>query len=191
MNRRRFISLSMMLGGGAVAAYYGHKFVKLNDTPNLVYLQQHQQTIAELADLIIPRTNTPGAKDAKVQDYIIFQLTKQSSKKTCNNFIEGLDSIMRNGFENYNKPFIELNKNQQASLLKHYENDARSTNEKIKKIKQKIFGKPFFVTLKELTTVGYCTSLEGSTKGLAYAAIPGKYLAVTGYQSGQLSWATK
>ncbi len=40
------------------------------------------QQLAEVADLILPRTDTPGASDAKVQEYIDFQLAKDKVRQT-------------------------------------------------------------------------------------------------------------
>lgn len=40
------------------------------------------QQLADVADLILPRTDTPGASDAKVQEYIDFQLAKDKARQT-------------------------------------------------------------------------------------------------------------
>ncbi len=37
--------------------------------------------LAEIADIIIPRTDTPGASDAKVQEYIDFQLANDKARQ--------------------------------------------------------------------------------------------------------------
>lgn len=181
----------MILGGGAIAAYYGNKYIKADGAPNLDYINHNKLIIAELADLIIPRTETPGAKDCSVDQYIIYQVNHHLSNKDTNNFIEGIQEIIKTSTIKYNKQFIDLSQTEKYNLLKSFESEASNLKGKMAKIRNKLFGKPFFTTLKELTTIGYCTSLKGSTMGLNYTAIPGKYLAITNYQSGQRSWATK
>lgn len=191
MNRRKFISLSLILGGGAIAGFYGNKFIKANGAPNLDYLKSQSQLIAELAEQIIPRTNTPGAKDCSVEIFIIDQVTNHLNRKSSNNFIYGLQDLVTECESKFNQSFINLTPSNKQLILKQFEEDARSINEKLAKVKNKLFGKPFFTVLKELTTIGYCTSLKGSTMGLNYMAIPGKYIAINNYHKGQRSWATK
>jgi len=159
MNRRGFIKSLIILGGGALATYYGNKYVKSNGTPDLAYLDQNHDIIADLSETIIPKTETPGAKEALVHEY--------------------------------NLTFSKLNKNLQIEVLSHFRDEDLNFSGNLGKVKNKIMGKSFFLILKEYTCIGYCTSMLGVTKGLAYEAIPSRYVACSKYSSGQRSWATK
>ncbi|MCH5720423.1 gluconate 2-dehydrogenase subunit 3 family protein [Niabella hibiscisoli] len=61
----------------------------------------------------------------------------------------------------------------------------------LNKVKTKLIGRSFISLLKDMTAIGYCTSELGATKGLAYEAVPVKFIACMPLIQGQKSWATK
>ena len=190
MDRRKFISALFILGGGAAATYYGHKFIKSTGTPDLAYLDTHDDLIADLAEVIIPTTDTPGAKEAKVHEYIIHMIKNTSDEKVRNNFIDGIKDVEIYAQHEYKLPFTKLNTEQKINVVTYFQKEGENFNGNLGKLKNKVFGKSFFLILKEYTCIGYCTSMAGVTKGLAYEAIPGKYITIN-YNPGQRSWATK
>lgn len=190
MDRRKFISSLLILGGGAVATYYGHKFIKSTDAPDLAYLESHQDVIADLSEVIIPATDTPGAKEARVDEYIIQMIKNSNDIKLKNNFIDGIKDVEIFSFSEYKLPFIKLNKEQKIAVVSYFQKEGKNFEGNLGKLKNKVFGKSFFLILKEYTCIGYCTSMLGVTKGLAYEAIPNKFMN-TNYSPGQKSWATK
>lgn len=99
--------------------------------------------IADLADLIIPRTDTPGAADAKVQEYIDSMLA--SDKKRKADFRLGLAT------------FAPLDAKGRAARLKTISASKPDTPE----------GR-FFTSLKDLTIDGYYQSREGLTQELGW-----------------------
>lgn len=191
MNRRGFIKTLIILGGGALATYYGNKYVKSNGTPDLAYLDQNHELVADLAEIIIPKTDTPGAKEALVHEFIIRKIKNTDDVKIKNNFIDGLKEIQEYSLNEYNLTFSKLNRNLQIEVLSHFRDEDLNFSGNLGKVKNKIMGKSFFLILKEYTCIGYCTSMLGVTKGLAYEAIPSRYVACSKYSSGQRSWATK
>lgn len=191
MNRRKFISSLIILTGGVAATYYGHKYLELIDTPDLNFLDQNKNLIGDLAETIIPATDTPGAKEALVHEYIIHMIKHEKDVKTQNNFINGIKELEEYSFSQYKTSFSNINKEQKVQVLKHFQKDGENFKGNLGKVKNKFLGKSFFLILKEYTCIGYCTSMLGVTKGLAYEAIPSKYLAVINYSTGQKSWATK
>ena len=93
MNRRKAIGSLFLLAGAGVASYTGLRFYKLYKTPELASLPHFKTLIDELAETIIPRTHTPGAKDAQVGDFIIRMITDCTSKKEQNTFLYGLHDV--------------------------------------------------------------------------------------------------
>ncbi len=73
MNRRELIQRVTMMLGGVMSAplMAGAMGEVLNATPNLDITDLQKSLIAEVADVIIPATTTPGAKEAGAQNFII------------------------------------------------------------------------------------------------------------------------
>jgi hypothetical protein len=111
--------------------------------------------------------------------------------KIQNNFINGIKDVEIYSFDEYQLPFVKLNKEQKITVVRYFQKEGENFKGNLGKVRNKFLGKSFFLILKEYTCIGYCTSMLGVTKGLAYQAIPSKYLAITNYSSGQRSWATK
>ena len=78
MNRKTAIKniLGFVILGGVSGGIY--EFFKHGNPIPLKLLHKKKFLIAELAEVIIPRTDTPGAKDAKVEDYIIKMITENT-----------------------------------------------------------------------------------------------------------------
>jgi hypothetical protein len=190
MNRRKFISSLFILAGGAAATYYGSEYLELIDNPDFSFLDKHKELIGDLAETIIPTTDTPGAKEAMVHEYIIHMIKYERDVKIQNNFINGIKDVKEYVISEYKLPFEKLNKEQKIAVVSYFQKEGKNFGGNLGKLKNKVFGKSFFLILKEYTCIGYCTSMLGVTKGLAYEAIPNKFMN-TNYSPGQKSWATK
>jgi hypothetical protein len=191
MNRRKLIGLILVAGGGTAIGIGGVKWFQLNKTPDLSYLDQKKDLLAALAETIIPATNTPGAKEAGVGDFIYMMINECTDKKTQNKFLEGLKDLEDYCASQYNKSYTQCSEAEQIIVMKHFQIKGRPMGGIIGKAQNKLLGKSFFTTLKEYTAKGYCTSELGATKGLAYIAIPGIYRGSVDNTKGQRSWATK
>jgi len=176
------------LGGVSGAVY---DFFKHGAPIPLSQLPQKKQLIADLAELIIPRTDTPGAKDAKVEDYIIKMITENTDTNAQKSFLTGLGELERYTTNKFNKPFINCDHDQKTEILQHFYDKANYPLAIINKVNKKFFGYPFFFLLRDLTVKGYSTSFLGATKGMVYDYIPVNYQACIPLQKNQLAWATK
>jgi Gluconate 2-dehydrogenase subunit 3 len=191
MNRRKAIARIALIGSGTAAAYSGLKWYELKKAPDLAYLLQRRELLADLAETIIPATDSPGAKEAAVQDFIIMMIRDCTEIKTQNKFIDGLKELEHYCEAEYHHPFNLASDQEKHTILKYFEEKGKSYKGIFGKVQNRLTGKSFFNTLKEYTAEGYCTSEAGATKGLAYIPIPGKYLGCVPMQQGQKSWATK
>jgi len=191
MNRRTAIKniLAFVVLGGTSGLLY--EFFKHGEPVPLKLLPQKKLLIAELAEVIIPRTDTPGAKDAKVEDYIIKMITENTDAKAQKSFLTGLGEVEHHAVAKYHKSFLHCDKNEKIEILKHFEDKANYSFEILNKINKKYFGSPFFFQLRDLTAEGYSTSFLGATKGMAYDYIPVNYEACIPINKNQLAWATK
>jgi len=191
MNRRKAIARILLITGGSVAAYSGYKLWDWNKSPDIKYLEQRKDLIAALAETIIPATDSPGAKEAGVNNYIITMIKDCTEIKSQNKFIDGLKELERYCSSSFSKTYQQCSLQQQHQTLKHFEERGRAYSGIVGKVENKFFGKSFFETLKNYTAEGYCTSEAGATKGLSYLYIPGKYIGCMPLQQGQKSWATQ
>ena len=181
--------LALVTLGASSGALF--EFLKHRESIPLHLLPQKKELIAELAETIIPRTDTPGARDAKVEDFIIKMISENADAKTQNSFLAGLASLEHYTYNNYQKQFINCNAVQKAEVLKHFEEKETYSLDILNKVSKKLLGPSFFYQLRDLTVEGYCTSSLGATKGMAYDYIPVNYEACIPLKKNQLAWATK
>lgn len=160
---------------------------KLNLNSFLVY----KELIAELSETIIPKTDTPGAKDAGVENYIINVLVNCTGQVEQNKFLNGLIDLQDYTQKKFNKSYFKCNLNERTFILTHFEDKGVYSYQILNKINNKFLGGSFFSLLKNLTIEGYCFSKIGATEGLAYDYIPGSYEACIPLSASQKSWATK
>jgi Gluconate 2-dehydrogenase subunit 3 len=191
MNRRKAILSIFLIGGGATATFSGYKWYSIHKTPDLNYLDAHQPLVADLAETIIPATDTPGAKEAMVHVTVISMIKEAADRKTQNIFIDGLKEVEQYSNSHFSKSFSALAAAQQVEVVSHFRDAGKNYSGMIGKIKNKFAGKSFFHILKEYSTIAFCTSKSGATKTLAYDFIPGAYNSCMPMTHGQKSWATK
>lgn len=169
----------------------------------------------EIAETIIPRTATPGAKDAGVGEFMNVMIRDCYTPDDQEIFRSGLASIEKLSKEKYNNGFMQITPEQRTALLTTLDKEAneytqtpeyKSKKEELavrEKIKNSVeegkgnFGyvkavmpRHYFSMMKELTLLGFFTSEPGATKALRYAAIPGKYDPCMPYAKGDKGWAT-
>ena len=143
-----------------------------NEVP-LVFSAGQQKLIANLADVIIPTTDTPGAKTAGVDQfigYVIGHCTAPIQQETFQKGLQQTDSFSQVAF---GKSFSELDNSQRIEI--------------VNQLTQR--EKPFFLNLRELTIVGYFTSEIGATKALEYLPVPGRFQGDIPLKSDQKAWA--
>ncbi len=191
MNRKTALKRIVLLTTGLVAAAGGVKLYQAYKKPGLVNLDDYQKLIDELADVIIPRTNTPGAKDVGVGDFIINMVKDCCSRQNQNSFIQGLGDLEAYVKDKYNRTFVACTIDEKIAVMKYFQNKSKNNNGTIAKASRKVLGDPFFWILKKYTLIGYCTSLNGATMALQYDYVPGKYIGSIAIKNEQKGWATR
>lgn len=172
------------------ASYVGYKAYNFF-AEGSIKLEDKKSLIAELAETIIPKTDTPGAKEAKAEEAILVFLKDCTDRKTLVNFMNGLEEVNVYALSLFKRGFEECDRQQREQILSYFEKEGKQLPGLLGKVKRKILGRPFFETLKEYTVWGYCTSMVGATQGLAYLYIPSKRLSCIDMVPNQKSWATQ
>jgi hypothetical protein len=140
----------------------------------------------EIAETILPKTDTPGAKDAKVGEFmtrIVRDCYTQDEQKT---FLDGMKKLDDASKQQNGRPFLESTPGQRHDLLVTLDKEQKTYSTS----KKEADPVHYFRMMKELTLWGYFTSEPGATKALRYVAVPGKYEGCVDYKKGDKAWAT-
>lgn len=198
MKRRDALARVALLMGGTLTAPTLIAFLDgcktSNETANaanFTFSADQLSMVSEIAEIIIPKTDTPGAKDAKVGEFIQLMLKDCYYPKDQKSFMDGLSKLEE-------KDFMKGTPEAQTALLTTAETDAGNELKRIgderKKAKDagQTFeepGVPFFRLMKELTLLGYFTSEQGAQQALEYVPVPGRYDGCIDLKPGQKAWA--
>lgn len=191
MNRRTVLKRLSLVTGGVIASAGGIKLYHLYKAPPLSLLEAYRPLLADLADAIIPPTDSPGAKSAGVGDIVAKLVRDCTDRKSQNNFMDGLVALADRAERKYGKSFGQCSPTEKEAMLRHFEQADEPFGGWIGKADRKMEGDPFFVTLKNYVVIGYCTSKAGATQALRYDYVPGKYEGIVPLVPGQRAWATK
>jgi len=148
--------------------------------------------VGELADIIIPRTDTPGAKDVGVPAFIDGMVFEVYPAEARENFMKGLAAFQADAKKEYGDDFAECTTEQKNAFVKK-QHDALAGSKTESQAWYKSGGngaKPFILEMKELTLVGYFTSEVGATQTLQYNQVPGPFKGCVPLTEVGKTWAT-
>ena len=189
MNRREAISsVALLLGGtilGSEAFLSGCK-TKTSTDVGVSFAANDVAFLNEVAETILPATTTPGAKEAKVGEFMTVIVRDCYEEKDQKIFMEGMKKLDDASKTKNGKIFMESTPAQRHDLLVALDKE-QSTYQKSKKKEDPTH---YFRMMKEMTLWGYFTSEAGATKALRYVAVPGKYEGCIPYKKGDKAWAT-
>lgn len=190
MNRRDALSrVALLLGGTVVGA---EVFLTGCGAPDKKFGASVDLTpddiafLDEVAETIIPATTTPGAKDAKVGEFMARIVKDCYSDADQKVFLEGMGKLDAASKSKNGKTFMNSDPTQRHDLLVDLDKEQKDYMSKKKD------GDPshYFRMMKELTLWGFFTSEPGATKALRYVAVPGRYEGCIPYKKGDKAWAT-
>lgn len=128
------------------------------------------QVAADLAEVILPATDTPGAKDANVEIFIDKMITEFYAPKEKNLLLSSLKKLSETEFN-------DLNFEEQSEFVSEF-----IANEQ---------NRDFFLLFKLTALMGFFTSETGATQVLQYDPIPGGYWGCEALEEfGRKTWAT-
>lgn len=153
-------------------------------TPTALTLDQ-ARLVDVVAELIIPATDTPGARQAGVPQFIDRVLADYYDKDQAERLRAGLARMDADAQAAHGDVFTALTPQQQVELLTGYDRESVAAKA----------GAPsqthFFSTLEDLVTVGYFTSEPGATVALRYEPVPGAYHGCVPLSDIGRAWATR
>ena len=66
-----------------------------------------KKLLTDLAETIIPATDTPGARESGAVDYMLNLLDQCTDTKTLNRFVEGLQDLEDYTLKEFHRPFSD------------------------------------------------------------------------------------
>jgi len=113
-----------------------------------------------VCELIIPETDTPGAFEAAVPQFIDLMLTDWYADAEKKRFLDGIDSLIKQFRVDHKGEIAMAPFNEQQDFVYALDVDAWQARQ------VKSDPLPVFATIKELTLIGYYTSEIGETQEL-------------------------
>jgi gluconate 2-dehydrogenase gamma chain len=127
--------------------------------------------VTQVADIMIPKTDTPGAKDVGVPQFIDIMLKDCYKKEDQDHFMEGLKAFDEGAKTAYGDAFLDLAPEKKLEHVNKVHVQALEEQRNTQPAPKR----PFILVVKELTLLGYFTSKPGATEVLQYEAVPGAY----------------
>lgn len=162
-SRRDILSMAGMLGIALAAPACAKPLA-----PPLL-TQSDVALIGEIADIVIPATETAGAKAAGVAEFARMMVNDWFIEEEQQRFLAGLRAFEQEARRLHGSDFLKLSAQQReamvGSALTAAEARTAGANEK----------PPFIVLVKRLTILGYYTSKIGATEELDLNLAPGRY----------------
>lgn len=139
------------------------------------------RTLDIVAELIVPATDTPGAREAGVPKAVDRAVAIYCRPADAAAIRQGLDRMETDAMAKYGRAFAGLSAAEQTALLAIYEAEGKQ--------KRPASDPAFFPVLKDLVTASYFTSEPGATKAVRYDPIPGAYRGCVPLKEIGRAWA--
>ena len=164
MERRQFLSALAVFGGGVLSSSTLLALEKSGPFPPANTEPGVAPCLPALVDTIIPRTDTPGAADAGMVDFVLQFAEHLMEAEEREHFLEGLQSFHRT-----EPDFDQYSNAERESVLRELLHDDADTGALVTSLRK----------LRELTIFGYYNSEAGASLELAYDPVPGPFHQVS------------
>jgi hypothetical protein len=204
MERRELLKMIAILTGGVVIG--GEVFLtgcNAGGTSATGFVPENIALLDEVGETIIPTTDTPGAKAAKIGEFMKTMVTDCYTDAQQKVFSDGLAGFNEACKKLNGKAFMDCSAEQRKAFLVSLEKEAKEYNkqrdEKDKAAKEKaqkdmdphFVGSPshYYSMIKQLTLWGYFSSEIGMKQALRFLPVPGRYDGALPYKKGDKAWA--
>ena len=186
MNRREALLRVAGLMGGTLsastllairkglAAGNGYAATTSAATQPSILTTSQRDIVSGVIDVMIPRTDTPGAVDVGVPGFIDLMLKDVYTQADRDRYLAGLADFDATAVAENGKKFVALEKTQQVALVRKFHDAAVAEERRLRRAHAHP-QRPFILMTKELTLLGFFTSQAGATQVLQYVAVPGSY----------------
>ena len=208
MNRRELLKLIAAATGGVVI---GGEFLlsgcKNPESNALEFTEANIAFLDEVAETILPQTNTAGAKAAGVGMFMTVMVNDCYKPEDQEIFHKGINTLNEACKKMHSHGFMKATPEERKALLisvdketkdyvkkkADFDNDQREKEKQAQEkgttdFKRETMPNHYFQQLKQLAIFGYFTSEKGRKEGLRYTPVPGKFETID-YKKGDKSFA--
>ena len=125
------------------------------------------QLLEAIADLILPRTDTPSASDVKTVQFLDLMLNDVYDKEAREQFIAGLDLFDKDCAQEKGDSFVQLESESRLNYLGKLDQEIMSSS-----YQQQV---PFYFGFKQLCIRIYFSTEEGLKQNMEYRPVPGSF----------------
>ena len=167
MNRRTVIKSFFAISAGAtLIPSCIHQETKSSILlKNIKVNGDQEKMMAELAETIIPKTSTPGAKDLSSHLFVLMMVDDCSTPADQQKFMKGMEEFDAFAKKNYGHNFVDCSPSQKEELLKNLEGKQGVSEDM----------SAFYATTKRLTIQSFTSSKYFLTTVQVYKMIPGRF----------------
>jgi hypothetical protein len=196
MDRRSALKKAGVLAGSAVAIPSFFSLLQSCKSENrlgwqpLFFTESEAKTIAAILDMILPRTDTPGALDVKSDIFIDKVIAKTYDEEAQAKMRTEIAAFNSECEKNFGNAFVELNPADREKVLQAAEKNSGKFSPGVWGTavgKQEPIG--FYRSIKSMAIWAYFTSEEIGKNVLAYDPIPGTYEPCMPLSEGQKRWS--
>src|SRR5690625_5233268 len=186
MNRRELLKFiaaatgTAMIGGSTLLAGCARN----GSVPNSTFRAPDILLLDEVAETIVPRTDTPAAKDAEVGAFMTLMVNDVYTPEEKTIFHQGLPQTDARGRAEFRRDCRQVGQEVRHAVGSQVDKEALAYS-------QQQADPHYFTMIKQLTLFGFFTSKVGANEVLRYVAIPGRYDGCAPYKKGDRAWATQ
>jgi gas vesicle protein len=203
MERREAVKyIGILLGGAVIGADAFLSGCKTKSGSTLDWTTEDIAYLNEIGETILPRTTTPGAKDANVGQFMTVMINDCYVDADQKVFREGMDKLNDASKQKFNAAFMNISGQQRHQLFVELDKEAKEYQKKVsafndtenkkdkeesakgKKYVMQHMSPHYFSMFKQLTLLGFFTSKEGMTQAVRYLPVPGRYESCVPYKKG-------
>lgn len=156
--------------------------------PRTLTAAQHEM-VTIISEIILPETDTPGARSARVNEFIDTMLTDYYAADRRDPFLAGLERVEERAQQRHQRRFVALAPEEQTALVAELDRLAFAEGPPDGTTPAGDVGRDsFFRLMKELTLTGYYTSEAGATRELRVNPM-GTFRSDIPYSEIGRSWA--
>jgi hypothetical protein len=180
MNRREAVlRIALLMGGAMVGSQVILRGQSIPDKLTAAaFTDADRALLDEIGETIIPATDIPGAKAAKIGAFMIMMVTDCYNDGQHAAFVEGLGQINVDCRAMYGTSFMESSAAQRTELANALDAEQKAKGGHAH----------YFRMMKELTVLGYFSSEIGCTQAVRYIEVPRAYHGDYPYKKGDKAW---